>query len=371
MVSKPKPTISIFTISEGHLSLAQAAKETLQDDYQVDIFYKKAAVSQLYVPLYRFLPSSVKIPFELTKNEPTLQLVKSMFKKQYLPEISQHLQQTKPDIVICTSYVLGQALEALVDQYHFSYLNIASDPRSIHPILLSSQATTNFVFDQQAQKLAVKINPQAKTTVSGWFVQERFQPLPNTTKQKTIRKELQLEPDIPTYLLTSGSEGANTVIGILPSLMLINQPLQLIISCGNNRYFHKMVSMMANYLQQNNSPVRFIPLEYTKKLNQYMQAADLVIGKAGPNTIFEAIATHTPFMAITHISGQETGNLEIIKDYQLGWVEENPLQAVSLIKKLVQNPTLIAKRQPTVIEMAQHNNQAPLVLKKTVAQQLT
>ena len=65
-----------------------------------------------------------------------------------------------------------------------------------------------------------------------------------------------------------------------------------------------------------------------------MRAADIVIGKAGPNTIFESVATRTPFFATSYLPGHETGNLEIITDYQIGLVAKNPLDILSKLSAL-------------------------------------
>ena len=67
-----------------------------------------------------------------------------------------------------------------------------------------------------------------------------------------------------------------------------------------------------------------------------MGIADLIIGKAGPNTIFETVAAKKPFIAITHIAGQEDCNLDLIKEYQLGFVEENAIKVVEALARCVE-----------------------------------
>lgn len=401
--SQKTQKISIFTVSEGHLSLAKAAREILQDQYEIS-FYHHDSLLNLYVPLYRFAPAGNRIPYEISKNKPTQHLVRSLLRKNHQSEIESFMEQEKPDLVITTSFLVGQAVQAVASQQNLPSINIVSDPRYIHPLIVNKQATTNFVFDEQSKHICQKIDPQLNVTVGGWLVQKKYQPLDASTnksasnnysasnnnsastskadtnkkllntkknvQKQQLKKQLGLNPEIPTYLITSGSEGTTAIMGIIPSLMLFKEPLQLVVACGNNRQLYKILSLMANHLNQDHKPVRLIPLKFTDQLHLYMQSADLILGKAGPNTIFEAVATHTPFMAIAHVAGQETGNLKLIKEYGIGWVEENPIKAASLIKEFTLQPQKIDQKMPAVVKLASYNRQSGQVLRQIVLDQL-
>ena len=97
-----------------------------------------------------------------------------------------------------------------------------------------------------------------------------------------------------------------------------------------------------------------------------MQAADLVIGKAGPNSVFEAIATLTPFFATTHISGQEDGNLDIIRDLKVGYVEEDVKKASKLLFKIIEYPEQLKEFKPHLKKLADYNKNSKKELQKRV-----
>jgi UDP-N-acetylglucosamine:LPS N-acetylglucosamine transferase len=101
-----------------------------------------------------------------------------------------------------------------------------------------------------------------------------------------------------------------------------------------------------------------------------MQASDLVIGKAGPNLLFETVATKTPFFAITHIAGQEDGNLDIIKEYKLGYVEENTIKANRLLGDIINHPEKLKKFLPHIEKLATYNRQAANILSQTISKLL-
>ena len=51
---------------------------------------------------------------------------------------------------------------------------------------------------------------------------------------------------------------------------------------------------------------------------EVLGASDIVFGKAGPNFLFDSVACQKPFVSMTHIGGQEDGNVELIKKKKLG-----------------------------------------------------
>ena len=74
--------------------------------------------------------------------------------------------------------------------------------------------------------------------------------------------------------------------------------------------------------------------------------------------MFETVAARKPFIAVTHISGQEDGNLDLIKQYKLGYVEENAIKVVKLLQGVLKNPARLKKLAPSIAKMADINHEA-------------
>jgi len=53
-----------------------------------------------------------------------------------------------------------------------------------------------------------------------------------------------------------------------------------------------------------------VPVGFTTEMDQYMAAADLLVGKAGGLTTSEALARHLPMALIEPIPGQEFRNAD-------------------------------------------------------------
>ena len=363
MKQNKKKKVALFTGPEGHLSISQSAQEALEDKYDVEVFYDRDSLFALYTPIYQYLPVVHQVPFKLSKLGPAKRFMNDLFRQKYGQKISQFIDKTKPDICISTIYMFNPTLEELSQKLNIPFVNIVSDPATIHPLFLSETADSNAVFDQDAQKICQELAPTGKFDITGWLVRSRF--YDQITKKKA-RGEFDLDPDMMTLLIAAGSEGSAMVMKLIPALFNLDRPVQIIVACGSNKQLLNSVKAFSSLLQRSNSSSKLIPLGFTDQIDLYMHAADLIVGKAGPNMLFEAVATHTPFLAITHISGQEDGNLDIIHNYNLGFVEENPIKTIGVLKNIVSKPEVLEAMIPNIKALAKTNKLAASKLLKIV-----
>jgi len=364
-----KTPISIFTTSQGHLSLAESVKQALDlKNYSTYLNYHRGKEFDLYAPLHLYFPKAIKPFYQIFKTKKAQKLINTYAKLTYQDKTLTHLKKQKPKIVISTFYLYNHILKQANTHNYYLFLNIVNDPRTVSEIKLSKGAY-NFVFDKKAVQLCQKLGiPENKIVESGWFVRDQFEEDHNPKK---IKKELKLSLKKPTFLIVAGSEGTSAILKTLPAFLNFTTPLQIIFACGKNKkLFHTINAFSKTLKTIKPSMIEIIPLKFTKQIHRYMQAADLVIGKAGPNLLFESIATQTPFLATTHVAGQEDGNLDIIKEYRLGFVEENTIKAIRLIKKIAQNPHSLKQLQKPLLKLAQKNKESKKILANFIQEKL-
>lgn len=350
--------ILILTISEGHVSIAQAIKKSLENSFQTEVVAYTFKEFNLYLPMYQLFPALFKIPYRLSQYKAMQELSLGFFLKKYGPEIEKIIEDEKPDVLVSTYALYDVVCTDYAKKHHIPVFNALANPRTIHPLEICENSTKNLVFDEEAYSTLVKFGiPKGQILKTGWFVRPSFKPV--RSKEK-LRKELGLKPDILTYLVCGGSDGTGMVVKILPLLFQINSPLQLIFITGNNKSLFRSLQFFKKsfYMANKNSSMQIKVFGFVSNIYDYMAASDLVIGKAGPNSLFESVAVHTPFFAITHISGQEDGNLDLIREYKLGYVEENPLKAIKMLKTIAENPKRLSRFQKSLQLMAEYNQQA-------------
>lgn len=347
-----KKTVCIFTTAQGHKSISDTLAKILEPHYDVKIFSDDNFMFAYYIYIYRFFPTITKIPFLFFK-QPFLRIFAAAYLDvQYRFKVRKFLKQHQPDIVINNFWMFRPSLDAELKNSTVRYLTIVTDPWSVHPFVASTVSENNLAFDERTSQSIKGIVPKAIVTPIGWFVREAFeQPFVKTS----VREKLKLNSKKLTFLFTTGSEGTEKILPILANLIQTHLPVQIIVACGNNQHLLEKVQALKKTAKTH---IDLHAIPFTRELHLYMQAADLVIGKAGPNSVFEAVACHTPFFATTHIAGQEDGNLDIIRELKLGYVEEDEVKAAKLLHQIVENPQQLENFTSNLKTLAEYNRQA-------------
>lgn len=363
--------ILIFTTTEGHLSIAQAVNEILRKNrYQVKTvdLISENIISKSYIPLYRNFPSFLQLIYQLSKKPRIEKGVKTIFQKSLEKKVKKELKDSNPDSVIVTHPFYLPTLESILDYQKtpIPFLNIITNPLTIHPLEFSSLADFNFVYDKSHKKMGKRNKiPQEKIFPLGWLIRKNFYQKYN---RALLRKNLGFKKNILTFLICGGSEGTNMILKIIPALFLAKKPLQVIVVCGSNKALYKTLVSLKKITPKLKKifPLNLKLYQFTHQLPQLMTVSDLVIGKAGPNLIFETVAQKRPFFAICHIAGQEDGNLDLIREKGLGLVEENPFKALKLLQKIINHSQFLEKFKPALQKERSYNLQAEKKLIKLV-----
>lgn len=359
-------TIGILTTIQGHKSIAQAIEQTLCDEYKVVTFSETDVLFKIYGIFYKYFPFLFIGPFVAGSNKQMLSLARHLFYQRYIKAIKKFDQQHNIDLFINTFWMYESVLEKLADASNRPLINVLADPKTFHPTSIGLPPAINIGFDNDALERCRTYYPQSTGVPMGWFVRPEFEV---SYDQQEVRARLQLPAKQPIILFVTGSDGVESVQKII-SRMQISTPATLIVACGHNQALYQKIRQLSAKLMNTWPSLQLLALPFTTEIHTYMQAADLIVGKAGPNMLFESVATLTPFMATTHVAGQETGNLELILEKQLGYVEENLSKAAALLSQILQQPDQLQRFQPSLKTMATYNRQAKTALRQTVAQLL-
>ena len=92
-------------------------------------------------------------------------------------------------------------------------------------------------------------------------------------------------------------------------------------------------------------------LGYTDQIPQLMHTSDVLISKAGPSTVFEAIACQLPVILTAHLPGQEGGNAEFFERQGVAVRSSGPTETARIVAGFVADPRrLEGLRQPAFAE---------------------
>lgn len=353
----------------GHRSIAQAIygflkKKEIKEDVKIDYVEVKmsfSAVNDLYVFLYRYLPLSNKLANKAMENKSLRDLFVEMTDNNLHP-LQKVIDKYKPDLIISTYFIHSHSLARWKEKAgkKFDLWTVVADPWTINAVSFVKGADLHLIYDNIGVKMAMKYGINKNNILeTGWWVRESQLKIKNY--ELPIKKKLGIENDYPVIFFGGGSLGTSSITKFLPVLLMINKPCNIIFNTGTDKLAFKMVSeykKMFDRVRKDNL-VKIINLGWIDNMAEVLSVSDIVFGKAGPNFLFDVVAAHKPFVAITHIGGQEDGNVELILKKKLGWVKEKVGEAESFLLAYLKNPDKYNKKYSKTIEIeADKNSQA-------------
>jgi 1,2-diacylglycerol 3-beta-galactosyltransferase len=233
-----------------------------------------------------------------------------------------HLADAPPLIAVGTDLVVMHAFYA--------------DPR-VRRYLVATEAaraqlTRHGVPAQRVEVTGLPVDPL--------FVRTRQVPRP------ALRARLGLDPDRPLVLAMAGGEGFEPLEAVVESLSQNGLQAQVVAIAGHNR---RLRARLAAGLD--GRPVRVEG--FVRNVHEWMGAADLLLTKAGPNTIAEAAVMGLPMVLWGAIPAQETPNARLAVAAGAGIWAPDPERAVATIRRLLDHPQEAAQMRRKAWTLAQ------------------
>ena len=120
--------------------------------------------------------------------------------------------------------------------------------------------------------------------------------------KRTLRNDLKIDADLPTVLLVGGGDGMGGIVDIAKSLGerlgsdSSTPAYQMVVVCGNNQ---KAKESLSGYDFGNGVKVNV--QGFVNNMDEWMQASDALVTKAGPGTIAEASICGLPCMLFSYL----------------------------------------------------------------------
>jgi processive 1,2-diacylglycerol beta-glucosyltransferase len=138
---------------------------------------------------------------------------------------------------------------------------------------------------------------------------------------------------------------------ILKNLLAVRHPLQVIAICGRNDRLRRRVEQLSAGLPPD-STVHIHPIGYTKNMDEYMSASDLLLGKPGGLTTSEALAKGLGLIIVKPIPGQEERNSDHLLEQGVA-IRCNNLPALAYkIDALLDDPHRLETMQKNALRLS-------------------
>ena len=271
------------------------------------------------------------------------------------------LKDYQPDIAVCTHFLPAEIISWLKakKKIDFPQVIVVTD-FDAHAMWLCHHFEQYFVALDETRIHLSKIGiPAEKITVSGIPIDPIFA---ETKDKSAMREKYGLEKDKLTIMVSAGGFGVGNIEHLLAALSDVQTPAQILAICGRNEDLKVKLEKLSKE-KLNNERVTFKPIGFTKEMDEYMSASDLIVGKPGGLTTSEALAKGLIFVVVNPIPGQEERNSDHLLEKGCA-IKCNNLPVLAYkIDELVKDKARFETMKANVLKFARPNASREIVEK--------
>jgi len=216
------------------------------------------------------------------------------------------LREYQPEMIVCTHFLPAEIVSWLKAEGRLDCPQaIVITDLDVHAMWLCRNYEHYFVALDETREHLIKLGmPAGKVSVTGIPIDPVFA---EKKDPREMRRRHGLRPDTTTILLSAGGFGVGPVEHLLHALTEMKQPAQVVAVCGRNEELKARLEQQ-NRVRARGSKVSIKPIGFTTQMDEYMAAADVMLGKPGGLTTSEALAKGLVLVIVNPIPGQEERN---------------------------------------------------------------
>jgi processive 1,2-diacylglycerol beta-glucosyltransferase len=359
-----KPRVLVLSASSGagHVRAAQALEKAFRahGDCIVEHIDALSYVSKVFQQIYdkayirmvRRVPELMGLLYDRTDQpwqHPRRRLALDRLNTQPMIRM---LKQVQPDLCIATHFLPAEILAWLIAKKKLQARNaIVVTDYDVHAMWLCRTVDRYYVaLPESAEYLANIGVPREKLRVTGIPVDPLFE---KPVGQGEARGKVGLDSSARVLLIAAGGYGLGPVEQLVKDLLALGRTWQIVAIAGKSEKLKKrleQISRSAGKLPGGND--RLVAIGFTQEMDQYMAAADLLVGKAGGLTTSEALARALPMALIEPIPGQEARNADHLLEAGAAVRCNNLPAAAWKIAGLLERPEKLAAMKNAAAELA-------------------
>jgi len=326
----------------GHRSAASAVAEALQDLYGetaqiafIDPLAEYAPwpldqLGNIYTYMVRLKGKPWAIAWHLSNGQRRVMVLNKGWWLLARAMFLELLRDHTADVVVCCHPLFNAPILRGLDNInaHTPLVTLMTDLIAGHPFWFEPGGSRYLVPTEGARRGALACGlPAERIQVTGLPVNPRFAAI--TRKNPlAVRRRLGLEPDLPVVLLVGGAEGMGPFYRLCKTVAASGVQAQLVMIAGRNEQLQARLTATTWAL-----PVQV--KGFVQNMHEWMRAADLLVTKAGPSTISEALVMGLPIVLSGALPGQERPNVEYVVQAGAGVWAPTPRRAAVAVRNLL------------------------------------
>lgn len=317
-------------------------------------------VNRLYMSVIKRTPGIWDYLYDNPSVVKRTERIKDVIHKNNSPKFKRLFDQFGPDIIVCTqAFPCGIAADfKKIYQSNLPLIGVLTD---FVPHSYWIYDTVDYYItpcEEVSEKLIQKGVASQKIKSYGIPISPKFAKSHN---KEELFKKIGLAHDRPVILAMGGGQGLGPLNKIVSAFKKIRIDSQLIVVTGKNKRMYDKLSRTIKA-----SKKKIFLYEFASNIDELMEAATLVITKAGGLTTAEALSKGLPMIIIKPLPGQEEINTAYLlnKGAAIEITDEDTLSKV--IQELMSDSLRLRQMQETAFRISKPNASfdiAKLILK--------
>jgi 1,2-diacylglycerol 3-beta-galactosyltransferase len=345
----------------GHRSAAQAVADALEAEYPgafLPTLYDPLRaprsprllrrVAGLYGPAVRFAPWAWGAVYHASDSRPAAAFLRRTWLRLADPSVAAVVAAHRPAVVL-SFHALTTAAAVRAVRRHAEgapVVTVVTDLVTTHATW-RYDAVERIVVPSAAVRRRCRgdgIAPRRCLNL-GLPVGRAFSTPPLAShQQRVLRRRLGVDPWRFLVVLAGGAEGSGPIARNAASVTRTFDDVDVVAICGRNRRLeHRLAALR--------SP-RLTVRGFVGNMADWYRAADVVVTKAGPQTIAEATCCGAALLITSHVPGQERGNTELVVAAGAGLHTPQAADVVGAVARLKRDPDALRAMRRSAMALA-------------------
>lgn len=350
MTRRPHILFLFSDTGGGHRSAAEAIIEALRLEYDGRVTSKMVDIIKDYAPpplnqLPAWYPYMVKTPelwglgYRMSNGQRRVDFIISSTWPYVRQSIQKLILKNPSDLIVSVHPLANTPVLRAMGKNRPRHITVVTDMVTTHAFWYDRQTDLCLVATEDAYQRALrfKLKPD-QVRVVGLPVADRF--CKPAGDPMTLRKQLGWPLDKPAVLLVGGGEGMGPVEKTAAAIAAANLPVTLVIIAGRNQ-------KLKERLEARTWAIPTFIYGFVRNMPDIMTAASVLVTKAGPGTVSEALNTGLPMILYSRLPGQEDGNITYVTEIGAGVWAPTPEQITNVLRQWVMAPEQLAEISAT------------------------
>jgi UDP-N-acetylglucosamine:LPS N-acetylglucosamine transferase len=345
---KKKYFLLYLNTGGGHLAPAKSIANCIDkvtsgeiEPILIDGFEKAAKTIQYVIEDgYRKLQSGGKWFYELLYflyHIPYVTLINDLvLRHSIVPYLRKRILDERPEKIIIFHFFLIRPVYSIIKKYRLntSIYTVVTDPFTAHPFWFVNKRQQFILFSERLKEHALRKGiPARNLHVFPFILDEKFKTTMPANDIPKLKLQYGFDPDKKLILIFGGGDGIPNGKKILKLLIKFNKEINIGIVAGKDEDLFNA----SEKLKKENSAGNVKVFGYVDFIYDLLNISDFVITKAGASATMEILHLKKVPIIIDYIWGQEKGNMEYIRDKNMGIFEKNIGRLPAILDDLINN----------------------------------